>query len=90
MGAKVELDLAQQRRQAHVLLDTLPGQKLSAVYSLLEVLAEPLDSYLASVSFEDEELTPEMIATLEEANASLSRGERCSHESTVQEVQDRA
>ena len=85
----MELDLAQQRQQAHVLLDTLPGQKLSAVYSLLEVLAEPLDSFLASVPFDDEELTPEMIATLEEANASLARGIRISHESILQELEER-
>jgi hypothetical protein len=35
-------DLAQERQQAHALLDMLPAEKLTAVRSLLEVMVEPL------------------------------------------------
>jgi len=34
-------DLVQQRPQAHALLDVLMAEKLTAVRSLLEVMAEP-------------------------------------------------
>jgi hypothetical protein len=40
-------DLIQQRRQAHALLDVLSAEKLTAVRSLLEVMAEPLSRSLA-------------------------------------------
>jgi hypothetical protein len=85
----MELDLAQQRRQAHCLLDVLPGEKLSAVYNLLEVLADlPADSLarsLAMAPVDEEELTPETIAALDRASASLERGESVSHEDILRE-----
>jgi hypothetical protein len=85
----MELDLAQQRRHAHSLLDVLPGEKLSAVYSLLEVLADlPANSFarsLAMAPVEEEELTPETILALDRANASLDRGESVSHEEILRE-----
>jgi hypothetical protein len=87
----MELDLAQQRQQAHSLLDVLPGEKLSAVYNLLEVLADlPADSLarsLAMAPVDEEELTPETIAALARANASLDRGESVSHEEILREFE---
>ena len=53
----MELDFAQQRQQAHLLIDVLPEEKLSAVHSLLEVLVEPLSRSLAMAPVEDEDLT---------------------------------
>ncbi len=81
----MEPDLVQQRQQAHFLLDVLPGEKLSAVYNLLEVLVEPLSRSLASAPVEEEELTPETIAALERANAELERGETVSHDEILRE-----
>ena len=81
----MEPDLAQQRQQAHSLLDTLPEEKLSAVRGLLDVLVEPLSRSLALAPTEEEELTPEAAASLDRARASLARGEGVSHEEVLRE-----
>jgi hypothetical protein len=81
----MELDLVQQRQQAHLLLDVLPEEKLFAVHNLLEVLVEPLSRSLAMAPVEDEELTPETMAALNRASASLDRGEGVSHEEMLRE-----
>ena len=81
----MELDLTQQRQQAHSLLDVLPEEKLSAVRGLLDVLVEPLSRSLALAPVEEEELTPETSAALDRARASLARGEGISHEEVMGE-----
>jgi len=81
----MEPDLAQQRQQAHSLLDTLPEEKLSAVRGLLDVLVEPLSRSLALAPTEEEELTPEAAASLDRARASLARGEGVPHEEVLRE-----
>jgi len=47
----MDLDLQQQRQQAHAWLDRLPPAKLGAVHSLLEVMVDDDD--------EEEDLTEE-------------------------------
>lgn len=81
----MELDLAQQRQQAHSLLDGLPEEKLVTVRNLLELLVEPLSRSLANAPVEDEELTPETMAALNRAGDSLDRGESVSHEEILRE-----
>jgi hypothetical protein len=81
MGA----DLDQQRREAHVLLDLLPDGKLNAVRSLLEVMVEPLAVSLALAEVEEEELTPETVAALDHARASLAAGEGIAHDEILRE-----
>ena len=81
----MELDLVQQRQQAHLLLDVLPEENLFAVHNLLEVLVEPLSRSLAMAPVEDEELTPETMAALNRASASLDRGEGVSHKEMLRE-----
>jgi hypothetical protein len=81
----MELDFVQQRQQAHLLIDVLPEQKLSAVHSLLEVLVEPLSRSLAMAPVEEEELTPETMAALNRASAQLDLGESVSHEELLRE-----
>jgi len=81
----MELDLAQQRRQAHSLLDALPEEKLSAVRGLLDVLVEPLSRSLPLAPTDDEELFPEAAVSLHRSRASLSRGEGISHEEVLRE-----
>ena len=79
------LNFVQQRRQAHLLIDVLPEEKLSAVHNLLEVLVEPLSRSLAMAPVEEEELTPETMTALNRASASLDRGEGVSHEEVLRE-----
>jgi hypothetical protein len=81
----MEADLALQRREAHLLLDVLPEEKLLAVRSLLEVMVEPFSRSLAMAPVEDEEVTPETAAALDRARASLSRGEGVSHDEILRE-----
>lgn len=81
----MELDITQQRQQAHLLLDVLPDEKIAAVRNLLEVMVEPLSRSLATAPLEDEELTPDTAAALDRARASLARGEGISHEEVLRE-----
>ncbi|MHB1959471.1 MAG: hypothetical protein ACYCO5_10630 [Acidobacteriaceae bacterium] len=81
----MEPDFVQQRQQAHLLLDVLPDEKLSAVRNLLEVLVEPLAHSLATAPVEEEDLTSETAAALDRARASLARGEGISHAEVLRE-----
>ncbi len=78
-------NLQQERQQAHALIDLLPAEKLNAVRSLLEVMVEPLSRSLAAAPFEDEEITPETAGELDQARASIARGEGISHEEILRE-----
>ena len=60
----MNLDLQQQRQQAHALLDLLPPAKLGAVRSLLEVMID---------DDEDEELTEEDRAAIQAGLDSLDK-----------------
>jgi hypothetical protein len=81
----MELDLSQQRHEAHLLLDVLPEEKLYAVRTLLEVLVEPLSKSMAMAPIEEEELSADTIASIERARVSLRRGEGISHEDVRRE-----
>jgi len=81
----MELNLDQERQQAHALLDMLPPDKLNAVRGLLEVMVEPLARSLALAPVEEEEITLETAAALERARASLARGEGIPHEEILRE-----
>jgi hypothetical protein len=81
----MEPNIAEQRQQAHALLDMLEAEKVVAVRTLLEAMVEPLSRSLDAAPFEDEELSPETIAAIERARASLKRGEGVSHEEILRE-----
>ena len=76
----MNIDIDQERREAHALIDLLPAEKLNAVRSLLEVMVEPLARSLALAAAEEEEITAEAAAALDRARASLGRGEDIPHE----------
>jgi hypothetical protein len=81
----MEVELNQERRQAHALLDALPAEKLNAVRNLLEVMVEPLARSLALAEVEEEDVTPDTAAALDRARASLARGERIPHDEVLRE-----
>ncbi len=85
----MEPNLDQDRRQAHALLDALPGEKLNAIRSLLEVMVEPLARSLALAQVEEEDLTPDTSAALDRARASFARGEGISHEEILREFRQK-
>ena len=78
-------NLDQERQRAHALLDMLPAEQLNAVRSLLEVMVEPLARSLALAPVDEEEITPETAAALDQARASLVRGEGIPHEEILRE-----
>ena len=86
----MEPDLTQERRQAHALLDLLPAAKLGAVRSLLEVMvqpeADPLARSLANAPVESEPISAEEAAALDQAHASIARGEGIPHEEILRRV----
>jgi hypothetical protein len=81
----MEMNLNQERQEAHALLDMLPSAKLNAVRTLLEVMVEPLPRSLALAPVEDDEITPETSAALERARSSVARGEGVAHEEILRE-----
>lgn len=81
----MDQNAAQEREQAHALLDLLPIEKLTAVRSLLAVMVEPLSRALASAPVEEEEINTETAAALDRARASLARGEVIPHEDILRE-----
>ena len=76
----MELDLSQERQEAHLLIDVLPQEKLHAVRTLLDVLVEPLSKSLAMAPADDEELNSDTIAAIQRARISLERGEGIPHD----------
>ena len=90
-GLRLDLAIAygdqhhRRTQHAHILLDMLPQEKLTAVRSLLEVMVEPLSRSLASAAVEEEEVTPETAAALDRARASLARGEGIAREEILRE-----
>ena len=76
---------ANEKQQAHQLLDQLDAGQLSAVVHLLQVMTGPLSRSLASAPVEEEEITPETAAALDRARASLAHGEGIPHEDILRE-----
>jgi hypothetical protein len=84
----MESNFISERQQTHDLLDMLPAEQLSAVHSLLKVMVRPgetLASSLALAPEETEDLTPETAASLDQARASLARGDGIPHEEILRE-----
>ena len=81
----MQADLAEERLQAHTLLDSLDADQLAAVRHLLEVMVEPLARSLANAPVEEEQVNDETATALEEARASLRRGEGIPHGEILRE-----
>lgn len=76
-------DLANEKKQAHELIERLPPAQLTAVVGLLEAILNSPAILAATV--EEEEISPETAAALERARASLARGEGIPHENILRE-----
>ena len=79
------VDSAHENQQAHRLIDSLGPEQLSAVGRLLEVMSDPVSRSLANAALEGEEITPETAAELDQARASLERGEGIPHDQILRE-----
>jgi predicted transcriptional regulator len=81
-----ELTPEQQRQSLHKLIDAVPDSKIRAVHTLVVELAGSPQYTLENAPYEDEELSPAMIAKLASRRAELKRGETVSHEEVLREV----
>jgi hypothetical protein len=73
------------KQHAHQLLEQLDSSQLAAVVQLLEVMTDPLARSLAIAPVDDEPVTAEEAEALDEAHASIARGEGIPHEDILRE-----
>jgi hypothetical protein len=82
----VELDLAQERQQAHAYLDQLPAAQLTAVRHLLESMVDPVSAALANAPIDDEELTEEDANAIRSSREWFEQNDGTPFESVVAEL----
>jgi len=79
-------DPGNEKQHAHELIDQLDAAQVSAVVPLLQfMLLDPVSRSLAAASVEQQPVSPEEAAALDEARASLDRGQGISHEDILRE-----
>jgi hypothetical protein len=79
-------DLSKEKEQAHQLIDQLEPAQVSAVVPLLQfMLLDAVSRSLAGAPVEEEPVSTEEGAALDQARASLDRGEGISHEDILRE-----
>ena len=81
----MELDLTEQRRRAHALLDYLSAAKLAAISSVMETMVSPLERSVALAPLDDEPVTPEEEAAILARRVSIDRSECTSMEDVLAE-----
>ena len=75
-----------EKQHAHELMDQLDAAQVSAVVPLLQfMLLDPLSRSLAAAPVEPQPVYPEEAAALDQARASLDRGQGISHEDILRE-----
>lgn len=79
------LDLQEERKQAHAMIDLLAPAQLGAVRTLLETMVPTLEQSLAAAPVDTEDLTEKTAASIIDACASLDRGEGIPHEDILRE-----
>jgi hypothetical protein len=77
--------MASNKDRVYSLIDRLPPNQLAAVIALLEAMLDPVARSLAQAPVEDDPISPSETAALDEARASLDRGEGVSHEDVLRE-----
>jgi len=76
----------QQKQQAHIMLELLAPEKLSAVVGLLEVMLDPVARAIANAPIDDEPVTEEEAKALEEAREWLKHNKGIPHEQVLAEL----
>jgi hypothetical protein len=78
--------MAADKQHAHELIDRLAPGQVAAVVGLLEIILDPFARKLANAPYDDEPVSAEEARELEEARASLARGEGIPHEEVLAEL----
>jgi hypothetical protein len=76
---------ANEKQQAHELIERLAPSQISAVVHLLEVMTDPVAYSLANAPVDDEPVSDEEAREIAAARASLDRGEGIPHENVLAE-----
>ena len=79
-------DPVQQKQQAHVMLDLLGPEKISAVVGLLEVMLDPVARAIANAPIDDEPVTEEEERALAESREWLKHNKGIPHEQVLAEL----
>jgi len=75
-----------EKQQAHTLIERLDSKQISTAVRFLEfMLLDPLARSLTTAPIDDEPVSPEEAAALDQARASLDRGEGIPHEEILRE-----
>lgn len=77
---------ANEKQQAHQLLDQLDPGQLAAVVHLLRVMTDPVACAIANAPVDDEPLTAEEIKALDESREWLKHNEGIPHEQVLTEL----
>jgi hypothetical protein len=80
------LSREKESQQAHELIDRLAPAQLSAVVGLLKAITDPVSRAITEASVEDDELTPEAAAALDEAREWLKDNPAIPHEDVLAEL----
>lgn len=79
-------DPGTEKQHAHELIDQLDAAQVSAVVPLLQfMLLDPVSRSLAAAQAESEPVSSEEATALDQARASLDRGQGISHEDILRE-----
>ncbi len=79
-------DPGSEKKHAHELIDQLDPAQVNAVVPLLQfMLLDPVSRSLAAAPMEQEPVSPEEAAALDEGRGALDSGERISHEDILRE-----
>ena len=76
---------ANEKQQAHDLIERLAPTQISAVVHLLEVMTDPVARSLANAPVDDEPVSEEEAREIAAARASLDRGEGIPHDKVLAE-----
>ena len=79
-------DPVQRKQHAHVMLDLLGPEKLTAVVSLLEVMLDPVARAIANAPIDDEPVTEEEEKALAESREWLKHNKGIPHEQVLAEL----
>jgi hypothetical protein len=74
-----------ETQKAQALIKMLPPAQLAAVVRLLETILDRVARSIAAAPVEDEEITDETAAEIDQSRESLARGEGISHEEILRE-----
>ncbi len=79
-------DSGNEKQHAHELIDQLDPAQVCAVVPLLQfMLLDSVSRSLAGAPVEEQPICPEETAALDQARASLDRGQGISHEDVLRE-----